>query len=268
MKQNKRVSMGIVVLTLCVTGFAVQSGCVAHPVDHAQEIQQNIQTLEALEQQTPMQVERESQTDAQVETEQPDVEAEQEKILALDAASVDEAKLVQAFRNAAIVGDSITAGCTEYGYLNDSIVFAKIGVSVSTAAELFQAVQAAAPSTAFLCFGVNDIEAYGSDAERFIDHYTQRIQTLQQALPDTALYVQALLPPDESVTKSFYQYRDTYNQALQDMCRALDIQYVDPSFLLENKPELYDADGVHPKKAFYPLWLMYLADMAGLSYEA
>lgn len=244
----------------------MQSGSFLHHSNrkNTQKIQQNIERLEKLEQQTPVHTEKE---ELAVEREEIDLEAEQEKILALDAASVDKAKLMQSFRNAVIAGDSITAGCTEYGYLNDSIVFAKVGVSVPIAGELFQAVQAAAPNTIFLCFGVNDIEAYESNVSRFIDHYTEHITELQQALPDADIYVQALLPPAESVNKSFYQYRDLYNETLQEMCSTLDVQYIDASFLLERKPELYDADGVHPNKEFYPLWLTYFADIAGLSDE-
>lgn len=118
-----------------------------------------------------------------------------------------------------------------------------------------------------MCFGINDIEAYESHVGKFIDHYTQHIDALRKALPDTAIYVQALLPPAERMTKSFYQYGDTYNEKLQEMCSELQVQYVDASFLLEQKLELYDEDGVHPKKAFYPIWLTYFADIAGLSDE-
>mgnify|MGYP003517666971 FL=1 len=251
---------------ICAAGLAMQRGFFVHHSSrkNVQEIQQNIEKLEVLEQQTPVRSEKEDLT---VKRKEIDLDEAKKKILALDAASVDKAKLIQLFRNTAIAGDSITAGCTEYGYLDDSIVFAKVGVSVSTAGELFQAVRAATSNTVFLCFGVNDIEAYESNVSRFIDHYTERIEGLQQAMPNADIYVQALLPPAESVTKSFYQYRDLYNEDLQKMCSTLDIQYVDPSFILEQTPELYDEDGVHPKKEFYPLWLTYFANIAGLSHE-
>lgn len=42
------------------------------------------------------------------------------------------------------------------------------------------------------------------------------------------------------------------------------VTFIDSGFILRELPELYDADGIHPVSAFYPLWFNYLADMAGL----
>lgn len=194
-----------------------------------------------------------------------DIEAEQNKILAIEPDAVDKAQLLQRFENTAIVGDSFTAGCTAYGYLNDTIVLAEVGASVGSSEELFQTVKNTKPSTIFLCFGLNDMKAYESDVARFIDHYTKCITDLQQALPNATIYVQALFPPKDGVTKSFFQYRELYNTSLQTMCNDLGTCYIDASFILENKPELYDQDGVHAIMDFYPMWLTYLGDIAGLS---
>ena len=62
----------------------------------------------------------------------------------------------------------------------------------------------------------------------------------------------------------FYGYLDEYNTELEALCQELDVTFIDSGFILRELPELYDADGIHPVSAFYPLWFNYLADMAVL----
>lgn len=193
-----------------------------------------------------------------------DFQAEQEKIIGLDIGTIDSTALLRQFKGKAIVGDSLVQACSGYGYLNDYILFAEIGISLSAADNLFDSVEKAAPSAVFLCFGINDIENYGSQVEKFIDDYVKRITDLQKKLPHTVIYVQGILPPSSSVTASFYQYRTAYNEALEEMCDSLGVYYFNSDFILEQIPSLYDVDGIHPRGEFYPRWLTYMADIAGL----
>ncbi len=193
-----------------------------------------------------------------------DFQEEQEKIIGLNIETVDSTSLLRQFKGKAIVGDSLVQACSGYGYLNDYILFAEIGVSLSTADKLFDSVKKAAPSAIFLCFGINDIENYGSQVEKFIDDYVKRITDLQKELPHTVIYVQGILPPSSNVTASFYQYRAAYNEALKEMCDSLGVYYFNSDFILEQIPSLYDVDGIHPRGEFYPRWLTYMADIAGL----
>ncbi|MCD8145536.1 MAG: GDSL-type esterase/lipase family protein [Oscillospiraceae bacterium] len=200
-----------------------------------------------------------------------DLEAEQDKIVATDPSTITAADLQRLYSsaNAVVVGDSIAEGCSAYGWLDESMVFSKIGVSVSTADEQISGAIAAKPSIMFLCFGLNDIASYGNNVSKFIEVYTAAIEDIQAQLPDTILYVNALFPASASTTasKSYYQYLDQYNAALEEMCDSMDgtVFYVNSGFIFQRLPELYEADGMHAKSKFYALWLTYFADIAGFS---
>ncbi len=244
-------------------------------------IQENIQTLSALEQRSlpefhsqapepqptgPADTQpAEKPEDSETASPEFDQEAEKEKILGLT--DWDGSKLSRWFQPAAVVGDSIAQGIVEYDWLDESQVFSKIGVSLSTGGGLVEQAIRKDPSVIILCFGLNDLETYEEQVDRFLEHYTACIQRVQAALPNAAIYVHGLFAPDASVTKGFYQYLDTYNSQLEALCGQLEVHFIDSSFILEAKPELYDADGIHPISAFYPLWLTYLADVTGLSNE-
>ena len=193
-----------------------------------------------------------------------DFAAEESKIISLDPESVNRTDLLRKFKNKVILGDSLAKACTGYGYLNDYIVYAEVGVSLSNADALFEAAKNAAPSVIFLCFGINDIQSYGERSDLFIKEYTKRITDLKKELPYTVIYVQGILPPASASENDSYQYRGTYNEELEKICDELGVYYFNADFILEDLPSLYDVDGLHPKGDFYPLWLTYLADIAGL----
>lgn len=201
-----------------------------------------------------------------------DLSAEQSAILAMDTSESSADEINGWFKNAALIGDSISEAVSGYEWLDDSRVFAKIGISVSTSEEQVQAAIAAKPSVIFMAFGLNDLEGYGSNVSAFTDAYTIKIDEIRQALPNTMIYINGVFPvaSNASTASLFASYRDTYNAALDDLCKGYQSQgdcvfFIDSSFVLQQMPELYDKDGIHPKSKFYPMWLTYLADIAGLS---
>lgn len=204
--------------------------------------------------------------DAPAETEPLELTAEQERILALDLSTVTKAQIAERFGNAAVVGDSIAYAAWEYSFLDAAHVFAKIGVSLSKADEQFDACIRAYPEMVVLIFGENDLELYGSRVERFAEAYRERLEQLGSELPYAEVYALAILPIQEGVAveNENYQYISDYNAALESLCAELGAHYVDAGFLLRAMPELYDADGIHPKANFYTYLFTYLGDMAGL----
>lgn len=194
-----------------------------------------------------------------------DLAAEKQKIIALQDWS--KASFHRWFRDAAIAGDSLTFSTVEYEWLGTPPVFAKIGARVSDEMPLLDDLEAACPSVIFLCFGNNDIESYGKQVEHFIQRYTACIVRLKTTLPDAEIYVNALFPVKEHRIRknSDFQYISLYNEELQKMCRDLDVTYIDSNFIPEAFPEYFEPDGQHMKTRFYPRWLTYLADLAGLS---
>ena len=129
--------------------------------------------------------------------------------------------------------------------------------------------EAAAPSVIFMCFGMNDVGVFEERVDRYIGRYSACIRRFQISMPEAVIYVQAILPVTDKALKdhSDYQYIDLYNAEMEKMCKELGAYFIDASFILEAMPELYAPDGVHPRREYYPMWLTYLADIAGLSNE-
>lgn len=194
-------------------------------------------------------------------------EEEQRKILALYDEEVDYAQIRRWFNGNVIVGDSIAEAATTYEYLDHSVDFAEIGVTAETGKDEVDRAIAVAPEVMIMSFGVNDIE--NDTLEDFIAHYRARISEVQQAIPETKLYIHTIFPPINGLENelTFYQNLDEYNAKLKELCEEMNVPLVDGSFILINHQDLYDGDGVHPLPKFYHLWLTYLADVTGLSHE-
>ena len=195
-----------------------------------------------------------------------DLAAEQEKILHLE--TWNKADFVRWFDGTAIVGDSIIHQVSTFGWL-DAPVFAKGGIHLSVQLPLLDTIEAAQPSVVFLCFGMNDVGIFKGRIDRYVERYSNVVKRLQRNIPDVVVYVHAALPVTEKCIQedSDYQYLEQYNAAMEAVCPEIGAYYIDSGFILKALPELYYPDGRHPRKNYYPLWLTYLADVAGLNHD-
>ena len=197
-----------------------------------------------------------------------DLEAEKQKILAMTDADWSKADITRWFENAAIVGDSIIRQVRLFHFL-DAPVFAEGGIHISVELSLLDEVEAAAPSVIFLCFGMNDVGVFEDRVDRYVSRYTNVIRRLHASLPEAVIYVCAALPvtPERLAEEPKYGYLDLYNREMEKACPEAGAYFIDSSFILEAHPEWYNVDGRHPREEYYPMWLTYLADLAGLNHD-
>jgi len=197
-----------------------------------------------------------------------DMAAEQAKILAMTDADWSAADLARWFEGTAIVGDSIIRQVRLF-HLLDAPVFAEGGIHISVELPLLDEVEAAKPSVVFLCFGMNDVGVFKERVELYVSRYSNVIRRLQIALPDAAIYVHAALPvtPERLAEEPKYQYLGLYNEEMKKVCPELGAYFIDSSFILDARPDLFNVDGRHPREEYYPMWLTYLADCAGLNHD-
>lgn len=175
-------------------------------------------------------------------------------------------QLKQAYRGSIIVGDSITESIVEYGYLDTDVVISKRGLRIDDADEQLDTAISLHPLTLFLAFGANDLELYEGNSQDFADAYRTKIEKIQAALPDTPVYINSILPVLQSAideTPSLGYYRE-FNQALETVCQETGCTFIDNSFLVEVKENMYEPDGEHVIADYYPQWLTYMAETAGL----
>lgn len=179
---------------------------------------------------------------------------------------LDDVSIRQAFRDTAILGDSITESIWEYGYLDQDVVISKMGLSVANADEQFATAISMAPSVIFMNFGSNDLEFYEENYEQFIDAYREQIHKVKEALPNARLFINLIIPLTEGAIEEIPVLANypRYNEALKALCEEEGMTWIDDSFIVEADPSLYEPDGQHVVMSFYPQWLTYMAEVAGL----
>ena len=179
---------------------------------------------------------------------------------------LDTIRLKQIYQGSVIVGDSITESIVEYGYLDTDVVIGQLGLRIDDADEQLAAAISLKPQNLFLAFGTNDLELYEGNAQGFADAYRKQLEMLQSALPDTAIYINSILPVQQSAideTPSLGYYPE-FNQALEDLCQQMGCTFIDNTFLVDGRDDMYEPDGEHVIADYYPLWLTYMAETAGL----
>ena len=196
------------------------------------------------------------------------VEVSEDEIKAkiLNGELLGNVEIRQKFAQTAIIGDSITESIWEYGYLDQDVVISKRGLSVVNADDQFATAIAMNPRVVFLSFGSNDLESYLDNVDGFISGYRGQLQKLKDSLPGIPIYINLILPLTEGAIAATpaLQYYPQYNEALLSLCQEMGCTPLDESFIVEANPDMYEPDGQHVIASYYPMWLTYMAEMAGL----
>lgn len=169
------------------------------------------------------------------------------------------------FSDAVFLGDSIIEGIVEYRLLDEQHVVAARGRRTDNSDEDIATAAALAPQQIFLLYGMNDLAYCRGDAQRFREQYQVLLDEVKEKLPSADIYVMAILPIQETAIQEneVYQHYQEFNLALSELCKEEGIHFLDHGDLLTSSKD-YEVDGIHPKYAFYPLWLMEIAKEAGL----
>ncbi|NLD11724.1 MAG: hypothetical protein GX671_08255 [Clostridiales bacterium] len=170
------------------------------------------------------------------------------------------------FNTSVVIGDSITEGLSDYGFLRKDQVFCKIGASIMNGDDLFGSAAGTYPKFAFFAFGMNDMGNYNGNANRFTSKYKELLRDFRKKSPDTRLFVNSISTPSESAlkkNKSIKNYKK-FNEALKSMCKDMHITYVDNTYILEEHKSFYAGDGIHVSPGYYNMWLNNMILKAGL----
>ncbi|MDY5021388.1 MAG: GDSL-type esterase/lipase family protein [Blautia sp.] len=268
-KNNKRSAFRIsfvVIPAAVIAGAGIIAFCVWRPSSH-QDIacQENVARLEQLETSDISSIEKQLQELKQQNNEEA-LSAMQEDISSGSGSVLSNVEIRQKFQGTVIIGDSITESIMEYGFLDTDVVISKRGLSIADADEQLDTAISLYPSCVFLAFGSNDLELYDGNVEPFKEAYKTQVSKLQSSLPDVPVYINGILPlQDVAIAQNdALSHYPEFNAALEELCTELGCTFIDNSFIVENNPSMYEPDGEHVIMDFYPLWLTYMAEMAGL----
>lgn len=209
--------------------------------------------LEALEQINPAQVEETIQYNRQQDMlAYRDTLAQQVESGELDIWSQ--------FTDYVLLGDSRAVGFYYHDFMPEKRVMADGGATIRHLREHIPDIVELQPSNLFLCYGLNDVSiGYWDTPEAYSKEFAEVIQEIKDVLPDVNIYISSILPAQEIAFEVESSWRNIpeYSQAVKEMCEGIkNCCYVDNDDLAEKYQDMYDIDGIHLKKTFYPYWAL------------
>ncbi len=255
MKTVKKSKIFVVGLGCCIVIIFLFYNISHHFRSTSKEVQLGISMLE--------QEQNKSVSDAQKHIKEVENELKKEKN---KEANISMASFKNRYQNSVILGDSIAEAILDYRILPKNNVLAIRGRRTDNSQDEINMAISLVPNNVFLCYGMNDLPYCRGNEKRFIEQYKSMILQLKNALPSTRIYVNSIVPMTKKGYQSGkYNKKDkTFNEAMKRMCKELGVVYLDNDYLIDGNASDYECDGIHPKYNFYPKWLNYMAQSAGI----
>ena len=259
-KRKTALAAGVLAAAMLLGGCSGGDG-----VDTAQ----GVAYLEALEQQDPDAVD---QILRQRRLEQ--LEREREELLRqVKAGEQDPFPL---FQDAVILGDSRAVGFFYYGFVDESRDLTGSGETILDIPKKLDALQAMNPRYVYLAYGLNDIKiGHWGSLQAHISEYLDRVQDIRERLPEAVIVISSVLPyhdpnartdatgetPPTSGSSSLTEADrkrlaqiPEWNRLMADAAREHGVIFVDNSAICTEYEDLWEKDGIHVFKSFYPHW--------------
>lgn len=161
------------------------------------------------------------------------------------------------FDDYAILGDSRTMGFSYYGFLPSERVLADSGATINKVEEHLPELKELNPSMIFLSYGINDVGiGFWPTPEDYVNKMDETLALLAKELPDAAVYISSIIPAIDPAFDRGPAWRaiPDYNAAVKAYCAENGVPYIDITQLCADSQNLYQADGIHMMREFYPLW--------------
>lgn len=178
-----------------------------------------------------------------------------------------EISLRQIFADTFIAGDSLMEGIEYYGVLGSDYLATQVSASLSHLEENMDTIISTNPPELILHYGLNMISFDDSQLENFIYEYSELISELKQELPTTRIIVSGIFPVDtsEGYIEEEHAVIPDYNKALEQMCKELDVEYLDSTPAFQTGVDYYEPDGIHVVAKFYSeAWLPFVIENKGI----
>ncbi len=173
----------------------------------------------------------------------------------VESIGLNNGNIWQMFSDVVIMGDSQVYSFLEFDLLDSRSVIANIGDTIEDALNYQDELQSLNPSYLVLAYGLNDVESDIS-VETYIEEIIEVTAQFQALLPDTAIYINSIIPSTEQGIEKLPVRANipNWNDTVSSYCDENDIPYIDLTETLAEHPDLYEPDGVHVKKEFLQYW--------------
>lgn len=183
-----------------------------------------------------------------------------------DISTAKQTSYASLYQKSVFLGDSITEGLSYHDVLKEENVLAGAGKTAEFALEDVDELVKRKPEHIFIQLGSDDI-LWPTDhpKEYSLSYYAQLIGRIKERLPEASITILSVTPVTEKAEKAEprYQNIDDYNKGLKELASKVQVGYIDVSSIVDDLPEMYDADGIHFKAEFYPILLDYIKDELG-----
>lgn len=178
--------------------------------------------------------------------------------------------------NCYFLGDSRLVAMVSYGFVSDSNVLAKIGVS-HTAVESTTFMQNSGkqytvkqylaekkPPVVYVCYGVNGMN--GISEEKYEKTYKELVEHIMEWAPDSKIVLMSIWPVDDNGRYKGNvknEWINKYNDFLLALAEYEGLYYLDVASVLKDsngsiKPEFDGGDGLHYRASAYNTILDYI----------
>lgn len=175
------------------------------------------------------------------------------------------------FSGVLFIGDSRTAGLSEYGNLGNAEVFANSGMSVyrlfdakvtmkdQNKQSLEQVLSQNQYHTIYIMLGINEL---GYDYQRTVAQYRSAVARIQVMQPKARLVLEANLHVTQEKSDNSPTYSNAkinaMNQAIKQLAEDSHLYYIDVNKLFDdgngNLNTAYTSDGSHVLGKYYSMW--------------
>ena len=252
-KKQKKLPIGpsAVVLAVVLVITAVGTLFGGNDKSEADEaVAAGIAYLESLEEKDPAEVMAVRQAIYQAE-----IDAKRDQILLqLNNGTMDPFSLIKDY---VLLGDSRAVGFWYRNFLDRSNVLADGGHTIRNLASYVDTIVAKNPSQIFLCYGLNDSSiGYWDTAEEYVTEYMETVKTIREKLPNATIVVSSILPAKDPAFEKSAKWRaiPEWSAALEAACKENGVLFANCDYLAVSYPNLWDPDGIHFRKEFYPYW--------------
>ena len=259
-----------VIITLCSLIYLYMSGQLEQTdvSNLGQETQEEaVITTTAITTMTLETTTMETTTTTEISFETTPADEEDTPIEVIEVDSYDESFFV----NDLFIGDSISTGLLNYGYLSSSQVFAQIGLNPesahSTEYDGYTAVTKAEelqPKRIYIMLGSNGLAYMGNTY--MVEQMKSLVEQLRDVCPESYVYVISIPPvtkAHEAEGQETMAMVNGYNMLLKDMADEIGVIYLDLCSELQDSTGYFsatyaEADGLHFLGAAYKKMLSFV----------
>ena len=220
-------------------------------------VREGVSVVERLAARDPAEVDRVIRAQA-AEQRRKQIEAWLEKSMQEQSEGLEQGSIWEHFSDYVILGDSRAVGFIVYRLLDPSRIMAEGGLTIRDIPNYLDAIKTINPGYIYLCFGLNDAGiGYWDTAEEYAAEMQERIAQLKEAAPDARIIVSSILPATESAMERSPSWRKipAFSEAVRQLCGKDGVAFADnDETAAKYMDTLWDEDGVHLDREFYPYW--------------